>query len=178
MEKSQRNFSRKCLMTFPFALISLHLQLFLSQLSRLCLTVLRHKGNQVEKQREEIEMLGMWEKEIKLPRFFNLLSISVSSDIDLKSTLEQMEKQKKQIVKFEAERVQYKTRIKELTDEMAMMHGRELQGSDEDSPDQLSEIDRQQELMSNISMKNKHIKRLLRDIEVRLMTGGSFWEHN
>lgn len=70
------------------------------------------------------------------------------------------------IAKFDAERVQYKTRIKELSDEMAMMHGRELQGSDDDSPDQMSEVDRQQELMSNISMKNKHIKRLLRDIEV------------
>lgn len=97
---------------------------------------------------------------------FYLTPFSVSSDIDLKSTLEQMDKQKKQIAKFEVERVQYKTRIKELTDEMAMMHGRELQGSDEDSPDQLSEIDKQQELMANISMKNKHIKRLLRDIEV------------
>ena len=101
--------------------------------------------------------------------FFYLSTVLVSSDIDLKSTLEQMEKQKKQIAKFEVERVQYKARIKELTDEMAMMHGRELQGSDEDSPDQLSEIDKQQELMANISMKNKHIKRLLRDIEVSSM---------
>jgi hypothetical protein len=127
---------------------------------------LRHKGNQVEKQRDEIEMLGKNGTEKKSARISKSLSFSVSSDIDLKATLEQMEKQKKQIAKFEIERVQYKTRIKELTDEMAMMHGRELQGSDEDSPDQLSEIDRQQELMSNISMKNKHIKRLLRDIEV------------
>lgn len=101
--------------------------------------------------------------------FFYLSTLSVSSDIDLKSTLEQMEKQKKQIAKFEMERVQYKARIKELTDEMAMMHGRELQESGEDSPDQLSEIDKQQELMANISMKNKHIKRLLRDIEVSLV---------
>lgn len=35
----------------------------------------------------------------------------------------------------------------------------------EDSPDALSEIDKQEELLNNISMKNKHIKRLLRDIE-------------
>lgn len=100
--------------------------------------------------------------------FKSMKSSSVSSDIDLKATLDQMDKQKKMIAKFETERVQYKTRIKELTDEMAMMQGRELQGSDEDSPDQLSEIDRQQELMANISMKNKHIKRLLRDIEVNI----------
>lgn len=77
-----------------------------------------------------------------------------------------MEKQKKQLAKQDAERLQYKNRIKELTEEMSMMQGREMQGSDEDSPDQLSDIDKQQELMSNISMKNKHIKRLLRDIEV------------
>lgn len=90
-----------------------------------------------------------------------------------------MEKQKKQIAKFEVERVQYKARIKELTDEMAMMmHGRELQGSDEDSPDQLSEIDKQQELMANISMKNKHIKRLLRDIEVSFIRKSSNFEYS
>ncbi|CAO1401032.1 unnamed protein product [Diamesa serratosioi] len=109
----------------------------------LCLSVLKYKGDQVDKQREEIEML----------------------DIDLKATMEQLERQKKLIGKYEMERTQYKTRVKDLTEEMALMHGREMQGSDEDSPDPLSEIDRQQELMGNISMKNKHIKRLLRDIE-------------
>lgn len=79
-----------------------------------------------------------------------------------------MEKQKKMLSKYENERSQYKTRIKELTDENALLHGRDLQGSDEDSPDQLSEIDKQQELMAKISAKNKHIKRLLRDIEVSI----------
>ncbi|XP_070498775.1 centrosomal protein Cep290-like [Chironomus tepperi] len=71
----------------------------------LCLTVLRYKGQQVEKQREEIEMLA-------------------SSDIDLKSTLEQLEKQKKMINKYEADRVQFKARIKELSDEITIIHGR------------------------------------------------------
>ena len=70
------------------------------------------------------------------------------------------------IIKYEAERVQFKTKIKELSDEITIMHGREIHGSDEDSPSQLSEIDRQQELLGKISAKNKHIKRLLRDIEV------------
>jgi hypothetical protein len=123
----------------------------------------------VDKQREEIEMLGRVfssnSNNLSVSREF-ISSPAASSDIDLKSTLEQMDKQKKLIAKFETERGQYKTRIKELTDEMSMMQGREFQGSDEDSPDQLSEIDRQQDLMANISMKNKHIKRLLRDIEV------------
>lgn len=129
--------------------------------------MLKHKGQQVEKQREEIEMLGESCMVCEFLIVLTQLSLTVSSDIDLKATLEQLEKQKKAISKFEMERVQYKARIKELTEEMTMTQGRDLQGSDEDSPDQLSEIDRQQELMANISMKNKHIKRLLRDIEVR-----------
>lgn len=91
-----------------------------------------------------------------------------SSDIDLKATLELVERQKKTISKFEAERSQFKTRIKEMQEEMALTHSRGLKGSDdEDSPDQLSEIDRVQELMGKLSAKNKHIKRLLRDIEVK-----------
>lgn len=85
----------------------------------------------------------------------------------MKSTLEQLERQKKTISKYEAERSQFKTRIKELQEEMALTHSRELKGSDdEDSPDQLSEIDRMQELMGKLSAKNKQIKRLLRDIDV------------
>lgn len=55
-----------------------------------------------------------------------------------------------------------------MQEEMALTHSRELKGSDdEDSPDQLSEIDRIQELMGKLSAKNKQIKRLLRDIDVR-----------
>jgi len=37
---------------------STNFHVFLSIFYRLCLTVLRYKGQQVEKQREEIEMLG------------------------------------------------------------------------------------------------------------------------
>lgn len=55
-----------------------------------------------------------------------------------------------------------------MQEEIALTHSRELKGSDdEDSPDQLSEIDRMQELMGKLSAKNKQIKRLLRDIDVR-----------
>lgn len=78
-----------------------------------------------------------------------------------------MERQKKTISKYETERAQFKTRIKELQEELTLTHSRELKGSDdEDSPDQLSEIDRMQELMGKISAKNKQINRLLRDIKV------------
>jgi centrosomal protein CEP290 len=63
-----------------------------------------------------------------------------------------------------------KTKIKELSEEVVLFQKRlqessHLGSENEDSPDALSEIDKQQELMSNITMKNKHIKRLLRDIE-------------
>ena len=100
--------------------------------------------------------------------FFSFLKINLaSSDIDLKDTLDEMEKQRKAIGKFDSERVQYKARIKELQEEIALTQSRELKGSDdEDSPDQLSEIDRAQELMGTISMKNKHINGLLNEIKV------------
>lgn len=94
--------------------------------------------------------------------------LQASSDIDLKSTLEQVEKQRKQIAKYETERVQFKTRIKELSEELVVLQSanREAHGSDEDSPDQMSEIERQQELLSKMSAKSKHIARLLKDIDV------------
>lgn len=41
--------------------------------------------------------------------------------------------------------------------------------SDKDSSDPLSELDRQEELLKNISTKNKHIKKLIRDIEVHIL---------
>lgn len=68
------------------------------------------------------------------------------------------------------EKNQLKTKVKELSEEIVILQKRlqessHLGSENEDSPDALSEIDKQQELMSNITMKNKHIKRLLRDIE-------------
>jgi len=39
--------------------------------------------------------------------------------------------------------------------------------SDKDSSDPLSELDKQEQLLQNIDSKNKHIKRLLKEIEVR-----------
>lgn len=38
--------------------------------------------------------------------------------------------------------------------------------SDKDSSDPLSELDKQEHLLHNIETKNKHIKRLLREIDV------------
>lgn len=92
--------------------------------------------------------------------------------------------------KLETEKSKYKARVKEvsvplsgrkndensfnyipqLNEENASLQRRSNDisnfGSErEDSPDALSEIDKQEELLNNISTKNKHIKRLLRDIE-------------
>lgn len=83
---------------------------------------------------------------------------------------DEIEKHKKHIIKLETEKNSFKIKIKELSEEIAILQ-KKIQSSShfgseaEDSPDALSEIDRQQELMNNIGMKNKHIKRLLRDIE-------------
>lgn len=40
------------------------------------------------------------------------------------------------------------------------------EASDKDSSDPLSELDKQEQLLQNIDSKNKHIKRLLKEIEV------------
>ncbi|XP_035787011.1 centrosomal protein cep290-like [Anopheles albimanus] len=84
---------------------------------------------------------------------------------------ERLQDWKRTIEKLELERHTMRTKLKQLTDENAKLLARQQAeaahfGSEgEDSPDALSEIERQQELYNNISMKNKHIKRLLRDID-------------
>lgn len=83
---------------------------------------------------------------------------------------EQVAEFKRTIDRLEAERHTNRARIKELSEEITSLQKKLTENSHfgsegEDSPDALSEIDRQQELYNNISMKNKHIKRLLRDID-------------
>lgn len=62
--------------------------------------------------------------------------------------------------------------LSQLTEEMFSMQKRlqeaaaSAEGSDKDSSDPLSELDKQETLLRNINTKNKHIKRLLREIEV------------
>ncbi|XP_049542835.1 centrosomal protein cep290 [Anopheles darlingi] len=84
---------------------------------------------------------------------------------------ERLQDWKRTIEKLEMERHTMRTKLKQLTDENTKLVARQQAeavhfGSEgEDSPDALSEIERQQELYNNISLKNKHIKRLLRDID-------------
>uniref|UniRef100_A0A1B0BPV2 Centrosomal protein cep290 n=1 Tax=Glossina palpalis gambiensis TaxID=67801 RepID=A0A1B0BPV2_9MUSC len=56
-----------------------------------------------------------------------------------------------------AEIFQLKQRLKEIT--------ANAEASDKDSSDPLSELDKQESLLRNINLKNKHIKRLLKEIE-------------
>lgn len=120
------------------------------KLFRLAQTILKYKGEQIS---------------------------SLISDLEAKdeqgspeSLINELDKQKKIIEKHEFDRMQYKNKIKELTEETVVLQKRLQESShfgseNEDSPDALSEIDRQQELLGNINMKNKYIRRLLRDIE-------------
>ncbi|XP_040155929.1 centrosomal protein cep290 [Anopheles arabiensis] len=83
---------------------------------------------------------------------------------------ERMKEWKRTIEKLELERHTLRTKLKDVTEENAKLQAKLAEGlhggsEGEDSPDALSEIERQQELYNNISMKNKHIKRLLRDID-------------
>lgn len=94
----------------------------------------------------------------------------LAGNIDNDKLNEEISFLKNAIEKYEIEKVQQKQRIKELNDEKLYLQKKiqdhQMGSEGEDSPDALSDIDRQQELHNNISMKNKHIKRLLRDIEV------------
>ncbi|KAL1375868.1 hypothetical protein pipiens_004571 [Culex pipiens pipiens] len=83
---------------------------------------------------------------------------------------EQLLDQRRLVEKLETERHSNRAKIKELSEQIVLLQKRNAESSHfgsegEDSPDALSEIDRQQELYNNISMKNKHIKRLLRDLD-------------
>lgn len=68
--------------------------------------------------------------------------------------------------KLELDKAHYKNKCREQTVQINVLQ-RKIQenAQDNDSGDALSDLDKQQELLSNISAKNKHIKRLLRDIE-------------
>lgn len=92
-----------------------------------------------------------------------------SVNIDNRSINSENNKLRKIIEKLESEKSQQKIKFKQLTDEIQILQ-KKLQSSHlnsdrEDSPDALSDLEQQKELLTNISLKNKHIKRLLRDVE-------------
>ncbi|KAH8371106.1 hypothetical protein KR093_006240, partial [Drosophila rubida] len=81
------------------------------------------------------------------------------------------DKLKRMVQKLEDERDNLKQKTKELSEEINRQQQQlreaalQAEASDKDSSDPLSELDKQQELLHNIDTKNKHIKRLLREIE-------------
>ncbi|XP_062542692.1 centrosomal protein Cep290 [Armigeres subalbatus] len=128
------------------------------KLFRLAQVVLRFRNEQVGQLRIEVDRITEGNKQ-------NEVRGSPSDQLR-----EQVKDLKRVVDKLETERHTNRTRIKELSEETVALQKKLAEsshvGSDgEDSPDALSEIDRQQELYNNISMKNKHIKRLLRDID-------------
>ncbi|XP_034656977.1 centrosomal protein cep290 [Drosophila subobscura] len=81
------------------------------------------------------------------------------------------EKLKRMLQRLEDERDGLKNKTKELGEEIRQLELRlreaaqHAEASDKDSSDPLSELDKQSTLLQNIDTKNKHIKRLLKEIE-------------
>ncbi|XP_034101783.1 centrosomal protein cep290 [Drosophila albomicans] len=81
------------------------------------------------------------------------------------------EKLKRMVQKLEDERDNLKQKTKELSEEINRQQQQlreaalQAEASDKDSSDPLSELDKQEQLLHNIDTKNKHIKRLLREID-------------
>ncbi|XP_059612733.1 centrosomal protein cep290 [Phlebotomus argentipes] len=128
------------------------------KLFKLCQHLLRYKGEQVTSLLAELDALATKEAEMEI------LGTPEYKSLEAENT-----KLRKQVERLEFSNSQSKGKIKELSEEIVGLQKKYQDshfGSErEDSPDALSDLDRQQELLSNISAKNKHIKRLLRDIE-------------
>ncbi|KAH8386178.1 hypothetical protein KR200_008424 [Drosophila serrata] len=114
------------------------------------LAVLEYKGEQVQRLQEQSGTAG------------------ATSDRRLQ---DENEKLKRMLQKLEDERDVLKSKSKELGDEIRQLELRlreaaqQADASDKDSSDPLSELDKQEQLLQNIDAKNKHIKRLLKEIE-------------
>ncbi|XP_058831410.1 centrosomal protein cep290 [Topomyia yanbarensis] len=129
------------------------------KLFRLAQVVLRFRNEQVTQLKVEVD---------RLTRQNEQREMRDSSAEEL--FREQINELKRTVEKLEVEKHANRAKIKDMTEEIVSLQRKLAESSHfgsegEDSPDALSEIDRQQELYNNISMKNKHIKRLLRDIE-------------
>ncbi|XP_063698238.1 centrosomal protein Cep290 [Culicoides brevitarsis] len=117
------------------------------------LAVLKFKGRQINEMHEQIKELT--EKQIQLQ--------SSETPLELNDEINRLQAT---IDKLELDKAHYKNKSREQAVQINVLQ-RKIQENqqDNDSGDALSDLDKQQELLSNISAKNKHIKRLLRDIE-------------
>ncbi|XP_030372210.1 centrosomal protein cep290 [Scaptodrosophila lebanonensis] len=120
----------------------------------LTLAVLAYKGAQVDELQNKLPLGGASERRGSERRLYD-----------------ENEKLKRMLQKLEEERDGYKEKIKELADEILQLQKRlqeaeqQAEASDKDSSDPLSELEKHEKLLQNIDTKNKHIKRLLREIE-------------
>lgn len=100
---------------------------------------------------------------ITLRSIFSFSFPYLESPIELNEELNRL---KATLDKLELDKAHYKNKSREQTVQINVLQRKIQEGAqDNDSGDALSDLDKQQELLSNISAKNKHIKRLLRDIE-------------
>ncbi|XP_017020756.1 centrosomal protein Cep290 [Drosophila kikkawai] len=119
------------------------------------LAVLEYKGEQVQQLQEQSLAGGGG-------------NTGATSDRRLQ---DENEKLKRMLQKLEDERDGLKSKTKELGEEIRQLELRlreaaqQAEASDKDSSDPLSELDKQEQLLQNIDSKNKHIKRLLKEIE-------------
>ncbi|XP_054734178.1 centrosomal protein cep290 [Anastrepha obliqua] len=120
------------------------------------LAVLQYKGEQVAALQLQLEDKASSEDDSRTERL-----------------VDENEKLKVMLEKLEDEKTELNGKIKELTEDIFQLQKRmqeaaqtaAAEGSDKDSSDPLSELDKQEDLLRNINSKNKHIKRLLREIE-------------
>ncbi|XP_016988509.2 centrosomal protein cep290 [Drosophila rhopaloa] len=115
----------------------------------LTLAVLEYKGEQVQRLQDQSGAAGTSDRRLQ----------------------DENEKLKRMLQKLEDERDGLKSKSKELGEEIRQLELRlreaaqQAEASDKDSSDPLSELDKQEQLLQNIDSKNKHIKRLLKEIE-------------
>lgn len=127
---------------------------------------------------------------MSIPKHVHTILLCSPFRSDTEAVLTENEHLKDLIAKLDADKAKLKARLTEMTAENAFLQrrstdagtpgglGNATAGSDrEDSPDVLSELDRHEELLATISQKNKHIKRLLRDIDTLETQSGTHRSH-
>ena len=107
---------------------------------------------------------------IELLKYKGRPSTSGSESESIANDRDELKSLKKRIRNLEEDRHLLKRKVKELNEENRQLQNNVSSGigleSDKESTDPLSELDKYEDLLKNISVKNKHIKKLVRDIEV------------
>ncbi|XP_055378417.1 centrosomal protein cep290 isoform X3 [Condylostylus longicornis] len=135
--------------------VNSHPKKYLRKTLQLALASLKFKGKEVDFLKEQLEIK------------------SAGDESGNDALIEEIERLKFLIGKLESEKSSLKIKLEDMNEEMTILQSRiheiSINESDRDSNDPLSELDKQEELLKKISTKNKHIKRLIRDIELLQM---------